>query len=170
MKFTKEIVFFIFVLQCNLTSGQNLQMRMDSLRKKESFYEYWDKKTKSVYAFGWNEQRYGIPVFRTVTLDEASRVVTIEGITTQSGEASDTASRGFCPFDILVARPDTHFYLHDVRKLATTQCKENNPASKDGFFSVKFKIRPTDILIIGNSGRAGSGAIVYNIYKLLEKQ
>jgi len=83
---------------------------------------------------------------------------------------SDTTENGFCPFSIIAARPDSNNLLHDVRFLATTQCQEKNPNSKDGFFSIKFKIKPNDILIIGNPGRAGSGAIVYHISKLLTKE
>lgn len=168
MKFTKEILVFFFVLQLNFVSGQDLQKKMDSIRKQESFYEFWDEKAQAVYAFGWIEQRYGRPIFRTVVLDKVSQVVTIEGITTISGLATDTARWGYCPFNIIAATPDSNNFLHNVRELATTQCQEDNPNSKDGFFSVRFKINPNDILIIGNPGRAGSGAIVYNISKLLK--
>jgi hypothetical protein len=170
MKFTKEILVFIFVLQFSLASGQDLQKKMDSLRKQESFYEYWDEKTHDIYAFGWIEQRYGFPIFRRVVLDKVSHVVTIEGITTMTGLVTDTVSWGFCPFNIIAATPDSNNYLHNVRRLATTQCQEDDPNSKDGFFSVRFKINPNDILIIGNPGRAGSGALVYNISMLLKEK
>lgn len=168
MNCIKQIILFILVLKSGITTAQDLQKKMDSLLKKERFYEYWDAKNKDVYAFGWIEQRYGIPVFRHVSLDKTSRVVTIEGITTMTGSAADTAHWGYCPFGILAAQPDSNHHLHNIRKLSTTYCQGNDPAIKDGFFSVKFKILPNDILIIGNPGRAGYGAIVYNISRLLK--
>lgn len=170
MKFIKTILVLFSVLQFSVTLGQDLQRTMDRLRKQEKFYEYWDEEGRAIYAYGWIEQIYGIPVFRSVSFDEASQEVTIDGITTMTGLVSDTLERGYCPFAILVARPDSNHVLLDVRKLATTYCQSTDPRYKDGYFGVKFRIKPGDILIIGNPGRAGSGAIVYNIYKLLDSK
>ena len=170
MRFKNLILAFIFVTQLNFASGQDLQKKMDSLRNQESFYEYFDEKAQKVYSYGWIEQRYGYPIFRTVVFDKGSQTVTIEAITTVFGSVDDTSDLGFCPFSIIAARPDSNNNLLDIRLLATTQCQEDDSNSKDGFFHVRFKVKPNDILIIGNPSRAGSGAIVYNISKLLIQQ
>lgn len=162
------LVFFTLVVNVQ-AQGQNLQKKMDSLRKKETLYEYWDEAGQNVYAFGWIEQRYGLPVFRKVIFDEITQVMTIEGITTMTGLPADTSDRGTCPFEIIAATPGPDYHLRNVRKLGVTQCQDSAANSKDGFFSVQFKVNPGDILIIGNPGRAGSGAIVYNISMLLKR-
>lgn len=170
MKYFRKIATLILVLITVDISAQDLQKKMDSLMKKESFYTYLDKKRNEEYTCGWIEQFYGIPVFRNVQFDEATRVVTIEGITTMTGLPIDTLYWGDCPFNIIVARPDSKNNLRRIRRVGTTYCKDDDSGIKTGFFSVTFKILPNDILIIGNPGRAGIGSIAYNIWMLLKRK
>ena len=62
-------------------------------------------------------------------------------------------------------------YLKYIREFGSTNDNQlGDSTKKAGFFSIKFKANPDDILIIGNPGRAGAGAVAYYVGKLIKNE
>jgi hypothetical protein len=160
--------FFIAFSSCAL--GQNIQCKIDSLRPNSNFYEFFDPASNKLYSHGWMEQEYPFPVFRKVNVSKSKKQIEIEGITTVAGDASDTADYGLCCFDVLVAQAKSNGILYNVRHFGKSKLKSDshNVAGRDGFFSLKFKRFPNDVMIIGNAGRVNTGAIAYYVGRLLD--
>jgi len=143
---------------------------MDTLKPKVDFYEFYVRSQKELYAHGWIEQIYPYPVFRKIQIDKKSNEISIEGIITIDGSIKDTTDNGFCCFGVLVAQLNKKEQLYNIRRYGRTLLKTDslNASGRDGFFSLSFKGNKNDVLIIGNPGRAGGGAVAYYVGKLIE--
>ena len=122
--------------------NKNIEIRLNPPPKPQSFAGYI-----------WDQNGHGL-----------------QDVVISAAGVKDTTDNGFCCFGVLVAQLNKKEQLYNIRRYGSTLLKTDslNASGRDGFFSLSFKGNKNDVLIIGNPGRAGGGAVAYYVGKLIE--